>query len=99
MFAGFAKTLLGKWKEALPSLRKSIEANPNNAWSNFYLSACLVDLGRLDEARTAVGAGLAVNPKFSIKRLRAFGESDNAVFLAQRERMIEAMRMSGVPDE
>jgi len=99
MFAGFAKTLLGKWKEALPSLRKSIEANPNNAWSNFYLSACLAHLGQLDEARAAVGAGLAVNPKFSIKRLRAFGESDNAVFLAQRERMIEAMRMSGVPDE
>jgi len=47
----------------------------------------------------AIGAGLAVNPKFSIKRLRAFGESDNPVFLARRERMIEAMRMAGVPDE
>jgi tetratricopeptide (TPR) repeat protein len=98
MFAGFAKTLLGKWEEALSWLRKSIDANPNNPWSNFYLSACLVHLGRLDEARAAVGAGLAVNPKFSIKRLRAFGESDNAVFLTQRERMVEAMRMAGVPD-
>jgi TolB-like protein/class 3 adenylate cyclase len=99
MFAGFAKTLLGKWEEGLSWLRKSIDANPNNPWSNFYLSACLVHLGRLDEARAAVGAGLAVNPKFSIKRLRAFGESDNPVFLAQRERMIEAMRMAGAPDE
>jgi len=98
MFAGFAKTLLGKWEEALPWLRKSIDANPNNPWSNFYLSACLVHLDRLDEARSAVRSGLAVNPKFSIKRLRAFGESDNAVFLAQRERMIEAMRMAGAPD-
>jgi TolB-like protein/class 3 adenylate cyclase len=98
MFAGFAKTLLGKWEEALSWLRKSIDANPNNPWSNFYLSACLAHLGRLDEARAAVRTGLAVNPKFSIKRLRAFGESDNAVFLAQRERMIEAMRMAGVPD-
>jgi tetratricopeptide (TPR) repeat protein len=98
MFAGFAKTLLGKWEEALPWLRKSIDANPNNAWSNFYLSACLAHLGRLDEARAAVGAGLAVNPKFSIKRLRAFGESDNPVFLAQRDRMIEAMGMAGAPD-
>jgi len=98
MFAGFAKTLLGKWEEALPWLRKSIDANPNNPWSNFYLSACLAHLSRLDEARAAVATGLAVNPKFSIKRLRAFGESDNAVFLAQRERMIEAMQMAGVPD-
>jgi TolB-like protein/class 3 adenylate cyclase len=98
MFAGFAKTLLGKWEEALPRLRKSIDANPNNPWANFYLSACLAHLGRLDEARAAVGTGLAVNPKFSIKRLRAFGESNNAVFLAQRERMIEAMRLAGAPD-
>jgi hypothetical protein len=72
--------------------------NPNNPWANFYLSACLAHLGRLDEAGAAVGSGLAVNPKFSIKRLRAFGESDNAVFLAQRERMIDAMRTAGAPD-
>jgi len=98
MFAGFAKTLLGKWEEALPWLRKSIDANPNNPWANFYLSACLAHLGRLDEARAAVGAGLAFNPKFSIRRVRAFGESDNPVFLAQRERMIEAMRTAGAPD-
>ena len=95
MFAGFAKTLLGRWEEALSWLRKSIDANPNNPWANFYLSICLAHLGRLDEARAT---GLAVNLKFSIKRLRAFGESDNAVFLAQRERMIEAMRMAGAPD-
>jgi len=98
MFAGFAKTLLGKWEEALPWLRKSIDANPNNPWADFYLSACLAHLGRLDEARAAIGTGLAFNPKFSIKRVRAFGESDNPVFLAQRERMIEAMRMAGAPD-
>jgi hypothetical protein len=85
-------------EEALRWLRKSIDANPNNPWSNFYLSACLVHLDRFDEARAVVRTGLAVNPKFSIKRLRAFGESDNDVFLAQRERMIEAMRTAEVPD-
>src|SRR5262249_174063 len=81
-----------------PWLRKSIDANPNNPWADFYLSACLAHLGRLDEARAAIGTGLAFNPKFSIKRVRAFGESDNPVFLAQRERMIEARRMAGAPD-
>jgi hypothetical protein len=52
----------------------------------------------LDETRAAIGTGLAFNAKFSIRRVRAFGESDNPVFLAQRERMIEAMRMAGAPD-
>lgn len=39
------------------------------------------------------------NPKFTIVRCRAGFQSDNAVFLAQRERMIEGIRMAGVPEE
>ena len=44
-------------------------------------------------------SGVAVNPRFTIERLRAFGASDNRVFLAQRERMIEGMRKAGVPEQ
>jgi tetratricopeptide (TPR) repeat protein len=97
--AGLAKTLLGEWEDALTRLRKSLEANPNNPWASFHLAACLAHLGRLDEARAAARTGAAVNPKFTIKRFRALGESDNAVFLAQRERAIEGMRKAGVPEE
>ena len=35
------------------------------------------------------------NPKFTIARCRAGFQSDNAVFLAQRERMIEAYAWPG----
>jgi TolB-like protein/class 3 adenylate cyclase len=98
MFAGYAKTLLGEWEDALARLKKSLEANPNNPWARFYLAACLAHLGRLDEARAAARTGAAVNPTFTIKRMRAFGQSDNAVFLAQRERVIEGMSLAGVPE-
>ena len=67
-------------------------------WAFFFLAACLAHLGRLDEARTEVKAGLAVNPKFTHHRYRAGAESDNAVYLAQRERVIEGMRLAGVPE-
>ena len=97
--AGLAKLFLGDFAQAVPWNKKSIDANRNNPWAFFYLAACLAHLGRLDEARKEVKAGLAVNPKFTIARCRAGFQSDNAVFLAQRERMIEGMRMAGVPEE
>jgi tetratricopeptide (TPR) repeat protein len=96
---GFAKACLGRCEEALPWLRKSIDANRNNAWAYFHMAACLARLGRLDEARHEVEAGLAVNPKCTIKRLRATVESDNATYLAQRERVAECMRKAGLPEE
>ena len=96
--AGLAKTFLGDFEQALPWNKKSIEANRNNPWAYFYLAACLAHLGRLDEARQEVKTGLAVNPKFTIARCRAGFVSDNAVFLAQRERMIEGLRTAGVPE-
>jgi TolB-like protein/class 3 adenylate cyclase len=96
--AGLAKSCLGEFAGALGWLRKSIDANRNNPWAHFHLAGCLAHLGRLDEARTEVKAGLAVNPKFTLRRFRAGAQSDNPVFLAQRERVIEGMRLAGVPE-
>ena len=94
-----AKTLLGEFAEALSWLRKSIDANRNRPLAFFLLAACLAHLGRLDEARREVKAGLAVDPKFTLGRLRRRGvQSDNAVYLAQRARVAEGMRLAGVPE-
>ena len=43
-------------------------------------------------------AGLAVDPNFTIARFRAGVRSNNALLLSQRERVIEGMRMAGVPE-
>ena len=78
--AGLAKAYLGEFAQALPWNKKSIDANRNQFLGLFLLAACLAHLGRLDEARKEVKAGLAVNPKFTIARCRAGVQSDNAVF-------------------
>jgi len=57
------------------------------------------NLGRLEEAQSAVQAGLAANPSFTISRFRATVGSDNATFLAQRQRLYEGMRLAGVPEQ
>jgi hypothetical protein len=49
-----------------------------------------------DEARTATAAGLALNPSFTIGRLRALQPSDNPMFLAGRERLYVGLRLAGV---
>jgi tetratricopeptide (TPR) repeat protein len=84
---GYAKIHLGDHEGAAAWLRRSIDANSNFPLYHFFLAAALGQLGQLDEARSAVQAGLALNPTFTISRFRAGAPSDNPTFLAQRERI------------
>ena len=97
-FVGTARLHLGRDEEAIACSRRSIEINRNHPITQFYLAAGLAHLGRLEEAQSAVQAGLAANPSFTISRFRAAVGSDNATFLAQRERLYEGMRKAGVPE-
>jgi tetratricopeptide (TPR) repeat protein len=99
LHAATAKMLPGEFDEAAARLGKAIDTSRKDLWAHFYLAACFAHLGRLDEAREALKAGLAVNPKFTIERFRRGLESYNARFLAQRQRVIEGMRKAGVPEE
>jgi tetratricopeptide (TPR) repeat protein len=69
--AGLAKLHLGGWEQAAAWFRRAIEANRNNPHPQFLLSAGVAQLGRLNEAHTAVEVGLAINPSFTISRARA----------------------------
>ncbi|TWB95985.1 TolB-like protein [Bradyrhizobium macuxiense] len=97
-FVGMAKLHLGADAEAVSWLRRSIEANPTYPLAHFSLAAALGLLGALDEARTAAKAGLALNPGFTIRRLRAAKISDNPIYLSGQERLCEGMRIAGVPE-
>jgi TolB-like protein/class 3 adenylate cyclase/tetratricopeptide (TPR) repeat protein len=96
---GVAKSYLGDDDAAVASFRRSIETNRNAApFVHFYLAAALARLGRHEEARAAVQAGLALVPAFTIARVRAGAATDNPTYLSQRERIYEGMRMAGVPE-
>jgi tetratricopeptide (TPR) repeat protein len=99
--AGAAKRHLGVWEQAVAWFRRSIEANRNFPQSHFELAAALTQLGRLDGACSAVKAGLALNPGFSIARARGFwaAESADPKYLAELERILEGLRKAGVPEE
>jgi tetratricopeptide (TPR) repeat protein len=95
---GLAKLQLGADAEAVDWFRRSIEANRNYSVAHFWLAAALGLLGALDEARISTKAGLALNPSFTIRRLRAVAKSsDNPIFLASLERLSKGMRLAEVP--
>jgi TolB-like protein/class 3 adenylate cyclase len=98
VFVASAKLQLNADAEAVTWLRRSIEANPNWPLSHFLLAAALTLLGSLDEARAAVQAGLALDPDFTLRRLRSLGASNNPTFLASGMRVAGGMRMAGVPE-
>jgi hypothetical protein len=65
------------------------------------LAAALAQLDRLDEAHSAVKAGLALNPTFAISRVRVArtARSDDPTYLAQLEPILEGLRKAGLPEE
>jgi predicted Zn-dependent protease len=89
---------LGADAEAVTWLQRSIDANRNFPLTHFILAAALGLLGEMNEARTAAKAGLALQSDFTISRLRAVTYSDNATYLAARERLCMGMRLAGVPE-
>jgi tetratricopeptide (TPR) repeat protein len=89
---------LGADAEAVAWLRRGIEANRNFPATHLWLAAALGLLGELDEARTAAKVGLALDPRFTIRRLLVSQSSDYPSHLAGRERVCTGMRLPGVPE-
>jgi len=100
-YAGTGSTQLGRWEQAVAWCRRSIEANRNYSQVHLGLAAALAQLNRLEEAHSAVKAGLALDPAFTVSRLNAAWKtmSDDPTYLAQLEPIFEGMRKAGVPDQ
>ena len=99
--AGVAKNHLRSWEQAIGWFRRAIEANRNYPHTYFSLAAALAQLDRLDEARSVVKAGLALNPAFSIFRARALwtAMNDDSTYLVGLEPILEGLRRAGLPEQ
>ncbi len=97
--AGAAKLCLRAYEEAVEWLRRSIEANRNYIVARLYLAAALAHFGRIEEARSAAKAGLALDPAYTIQTWRRRIAGGHRVFMAQMEHIIDGIRVAGVPEE
>jgi TolB-like protein/class 3 adenylate cyclase len=98
---GLAKLHLGSYEQAVAWFRRSKEANRNFPSAYFNMAAALAHLGRLDEANSAVQTGLALNPAYTVSRVRAAwtARSDDPTYLAQLEPIFDGLRKAGVPEQ
>ena len=90
-----AKSFLDRPEEAV---KRSLNSNRNYPPSHFYLAAAFAQLKRPDEARSSVNAGLALDQRFTLEQFRLSAESDDPIYLAGRERLIDHLRQAGVPE-
>ena len=99
--AGSAKNALGSYEQAIPWFQRAIEANRNYPFAYFMSAVALAQLGRVDEARSAVRVGRVLDPNFNVSRARAFwtAMSDHPTYLAQLEPLLEGLSKAGVPEE
>ena len=99
--AGIAKNHLGDCEQAVLWCRRAIEANRNYPEAHFHLAAALARLGRLDAARSAVTAGLALNPTFTISRalINWTAMSDDPAHPLQLAPIFEGLRIAGLPEQ
>jgi tetratricopeptide (TPR) repeat protein len=97
-FSGMSDLYLGRVVRSLESLRKSIEINPNWGLSHFGLAGALALAGLLQDASDACAAGLRLAPNFTIAKFRAEAVSDHPIYLAQRARFCEGLRLAGAPE-
>ena len=89
-YMALAKLHLGLYEDALDLYHRSIELNRNYATGRFYFAATLVELRRLDEAKTEVKAALALNPKFNLRRYRDGGKATIQSSLVSGPKVVES---------
>ena len=60
-----------------------------------------MQLDRLAEAHSAVKAGIAINPSFTVSRARVnwTALSDDPTYLAQLEPIFDGLRKAGLPKQ
>jgi tetratricopeptide (TPR) repeat protein len=98
--SALGKLHLGHYEQAIAWFRRSNKLNRNYSSAYFNMAAALAQLGRLDEGRSAVKAGLALNPSYTVSRVRAAwtARSADPKFLTELEPIFDGMRKAGLPE-
>jgi adenylate cyclase len=84
---------VGRHKEALRLLEKSLQMNPDDIFAHLSLAALLVELDREEEARAEVREVLRLHPRFSLDHFAKTLTFKDQAFVDQR---IDLLRKAGL---
>lgn len=92
---GFAYTRVGNFDDALSAGLRALREAPDYHTGFRLVIACLVELGRLDEARVVAQRLMALSPGLTIAKCRALQVGTDPVYT---DRYMAALALAGIPD-
>ena len=96
LYVGHACFLMGRFKDAVQLIKRSIAHNPESLPSHFFLAACHGQLGEQTLAQEALAEVWRLSPAFSMASVRAIAAYRRA---ADLDLLTEGLRMAGLPEE
>jgi adenylate cyclase len=93
-YTGNAHYMLGRYEEAVVSLRESARRMPNLRITPLWLAAAYAQLGQLDDARAAADEVRRIEPGFTIERWKVTAPYKRP---EDSERLFDGVRKAGLP--
>ncbi len=92
LYEGFAYAFMGRYGDAISSLKEYLARYPNLIGARIVLIACYIELGRTGEARAEAAEVMRINPGFSLEKQR-----ENSVMKEpMRDRLFGDMAKAGL---
>ncbi len=95
--AGWANMLMGRAEDAIPWLQKSIAITSASGRTHMLLAAAYQQLGRTEEAETAMQKGRELRPGSTVANVPTPTKNSSPVYLEAAERIMQSMAAAGLP--
>ena len=96
--AGWANMLMGRAEDAVPWLQKSIAITAASGRTHMLLAAAYQQLGKTDEARTAMEKGRELRPGSTVQNVPTPKKNSSPVYIEAAERIMQLMAAAGLPE-
>jgi len=96
--AGWVNLLMGRNKDALPWLKRSIAITSASGRSHMLLAVAWQKSGRISEARTAMTEGLRLRPGTTALNVAPPIRNASPVFVEASDRLVRLMVEAGLPE-
>jgi len=95
VYTAWAHFAAGRYDEAVAEALRAVEMEPRDALAHRTVAASYAQLGRLEEARSALGEELRLEPDLSLQKVRRQSGISESDFL---ERWLDGLRKAGLQE-
>jgi adenylate cyclase len=85
---------IGQYELAIPAYHEAIEREPESTQARIWLTDSLVEIDRIEDAKTVAQGLLKLQPTFSVEGLMREATYD----AAKRDRIMKNLRKAGLPE-